>query len=193
MMKQRWNHDLKNHDYCNFMHSAECDYLTQRATFKPTNALPSVINSTHHKKATLFICKMICTIANYGPHICCHCPHNPYVEQATGSKTVREDVGNDRFTEWCSGAQELWGFTAGLLPLKQRHLQSRPGSFLLRLIMLVFTRPRSPFRTPPPRCQTTRTTQQRGWWGRGKEQRTSVCEKTQLVWVICHRSSLWRF
>ena len=41
-------------------------------------------------------------------------------------------------------------FTSVLLPTMRRHLQRRPGSFLLRLIMLVFTRPRSPLRAPPP-------------------------------------------
>lgn len=83
----------------------------------------------------------------------------------------REEICSERFTEQCSGEQsEIYGMSAAF---EAETPQSRPRSFLLRLITLVFTRPR----TPPTRCQTTGRTQQRGWPRGRKEQWIHVCDK----------------
>lgn len=117
-----------------------------RATLKPANALPSVINSTRHKYLKWSIPSLLIITSR-------SVVKSPRRRQERwGVWTMRGIYkGRSWFIEWCSGEQCL-RFSAGLLPLRQRHLQSRAGSFLLRLIMLVFTGSRSLLRALRTHC-----------------------------------------
>lgn len=121
--------------------------------------------------------------SGYVPTLLCHCLQNLHVEETRSSGVKPLWESGRRYKDLLSNAvknrgSEIHSMSAAF---EAETPQCCPCSSLLRLIMLVFTRPW----TQLLQCQTTSRTQQRCWKTERKEQVLNVCERWEQENTEC--------